>query len=69
MSQTIENPLPLITRTNKAPAFTGLAPSTFHQLAKTDPTFPRKIRLGPQMTGYLTTELIAWLESKREVAA
>lgn len=57
---------PLITRSGAAAAFLGIPPSTFYALAKSDPTFPAKIRLGPQTTGYRTDELVAWIESKRE---
>jgi predicted DNA-binding transcriptional regulator AlpA len=56
---------PIITRTSRAPAVLGFAPSTFHHLAKTDPTFPRKLVFGKQTTGYLTAELLAWAESKK----
>lgn len=68
LSQTTEARMPLITRSSRAPAQVGLPPSTFFHLAKNDPTFPKKLRFGPQMTGYLTAELVAWALSKREVA-
>lgn len=67
MSQDDKDPLPLITRTSRAPARLGIPQSTFFYLAR-QPGFPKKLRLGPQMTGYLTAELIAWFESKREEA-
>jgi predicted DNA-binding transcriptional regulator AlpA len=56
---------PIITRTSRAPNRLGLPASTFHWYAKNDPTFPRKIVLGPQTTGYIDAELLEWAESKK----
>lgn len=53
---------PLLIRTTAAPEFVGLPASTFFKLAKR-PDFPRKVILGPQSTGYLRTELIAFFEA------
>ncbi len=32
-----------------------------------DPTFPKKIKLGPRTVGYYYHEVMAWLESRRSV--
>jgi len=31
-----------------------------------DPTFPKKVRLGPRTVGYFLDEVLAWLESRQE---
>jgi predicted DNA-binding transcriptional regulator AlpA len=63
-----EHPLGLVTRTSAAPRFIGLPASTFYELAKrTD--FPKKIVFGRRTTGYLTTELVAWVAAQQGEAA
>jgi predicted DNA-binding transcriptional regulator AlpA len=58
---------PLLVRTTQAPAFVGLPPTTFYMAARR-PDFPRKVVIGPQSTGYLRSELRAWVAAqKREV--
>jgi predicted DNA-binding transcriptional regulator AlpA len=52
----------LLVRTSAAPAFVGLPASTFFKLAKR-PDFPRKVILGPQATGYMRGELVAFFEA------
>ena len=31
-----------------------------------DPTFPKKIHLGPRSVGYFHSEIVEWLKSKQE---
>lgn len=30
-----------------------------------DPTFPQPVKLGPRASGWLTSEVAAWIESRR----
>jgi predicted DNA-binding transcriptional regulator AlpA len=50
----------LIVRTSKSPGFIGVPASTFYELAKR-PDFPRKIIFGRRTTGYLESDLRAWV--------
>jgi predicted DNA-binding transcriptional regulator AlpA len=56
----IEQPAGLLIRTSQAPRFIGLPASTFYELAKR-PDFPRKIIFGRRTTGYLESDLRAWV--------
>lgn len=60
-------------RLPEALRMTGLSRSTFldrqNPLSRYhDPDFPQKIPLGPRAVGWAESELIAWLESRRQVA-
>lgn len=47
-------------------AFMGLSPDTIRRMAKTDPTFPARMRFGRL---YVTkTEIVVWLQPRREEA-
>ena len=43
-----------------------LSVSTLKRLCKTDPKFPRKIRISPGRVGFYEDEADAWLESLGE---
>ena len=42
----------------------GLADSSFDDLRRRDPTFPRAIRLGARTVGFFEEEIDAWLFSR-----
>lgn len=45
-------------------AFMGLSPDTVRRMAKTDPTFPARIRFGRM---YVTrTEIVVWLQPRHD---
>lgn len=56
---------PVVLRAQDAARYIGVARSTFYELVSNDPDFPKKIRLSPGCTGYLTAELEEWVEKKR----
>lgn len=47
----------------------GMGPTKMNSIHDTDPSFPRKIRLGPRCVGFMRRDLIAWLELKARQAA
>ncbi|NVD36821.1 helix-turn-helix transcriptional regulator [Marinobacter lutaoensis] len=50
--------------------YLGMGRTKLNDLAETDPTFPRKIRISPRCVGWTRGQLDAWLESKaQEVSA
>ncbi|WP_152206802.1 helix-turn-helix transcriptional regulator [Marinobacter changyiensis] len=50
--------------------YLGVGRTKLHDLAETDPNFPRKIRISPRCVGWTRQQLDSWLESKvREVSA
>ena len=44
---------------------TGIAQSSVWRLCKTDPTFPKPVRLSPACTAWFEHEIDEWLLSKR----
>jgi predicted DNA-binding transcriptional regulator AlpA len=56
-----------VLRPKEQAVFVGLSRATLHRLEKSDPTFPKKIQLGVQAVGRLESDLLFWLESKREI--
>ncbi|NJD37373.1 MAG: AlpA family phage regulatory protein [Geobacter sp.] len=56
-----------VLRPKEQAALIGLSRATLHRLEKSDPTFPKKIQLGMQAVGRMESDLLAWLESRREV--
>ena len=54
----------LIVRTSAAPRFIGLPASTFYELARRE-DFPKKIVFGRRTTGYLASDLIAWVSAQQ----
>ncbi|GGO81946.1 hypothetical protein GCM10011348_22130 [Marinobacterium nitratireducens] len=57
-----------ILRPTHAANFISVSRATLYRIAKNDPTFPRKIRIGERCVGYRESDLSKWLEA-REVAA
>lgn len=55
-----------VLRPKEQAALIGLSRATLHRLEKNDPSFPKKIQLGIQAVGRLESDLLAWLESRRE---
>ncbi len=45
---------------------TGMTRTTWYRLCRTDPTFPRRIQLGPRCVGFLEHEVDAWISSVTE---
>ena len=48
------------------PHYLGISPTTLWDLEQTDPSFPRRIKLGKRGIAYLVSDLNAWLEEKKE---
>lgn len=46
-------------------SLTGQAPATIWRRVQQDPSFPRPYKLGPKVTVWSETEILAWLESKK----
>ena len=57
-----------ITRPKEAIALTGLSRAQFYRVADTDPTFPPKYRMSQRSIGWRLSELLAWIESRKESA-
>ncbi len=55
-----------VLRPNEQAAMLGVSRCTIHRLEKADPTFPKKIQIGVQAVGRMESELVAWIESKKE---
>lgn len=53
-----------ILRPRRACAMLGIGKTQFNHLARTDPTFPKKIALGARAVGVLESDLRAWIESR-----
>ena len=51
-------------RPAKACAYLGVSRTELHRLSENDPTFPRKIVLGPRCVGFRTVALDRWLAAK-----
>ncbi|MCL1476975.1 MULTISPECIES: AlpA family phage regulatory protein [unclassified Marinobacter] len=50
--------------------YLGMGRTKLNNLAETDASFPRKIRISPRCVGWTVKQLDTWLEAKeREVAA
>lgn len=45
---------------------TGMTRTTWYRLCRTDPTFPRRIQLGPRCVGFFEHEVDAWISSVTE---
>lgn len=65
MSQFNPNSGVTIRRVN-VPHYLGVSPTTLWDLEQTDPSFPRRIKLGKRGVAYLVSDLNAWLEEKKE---
>lgn len=51
-----------------ASRYLGIGRTKLHNLAETDPDFPRKIRISPRCVGWTRGQLDAWLNAKAEEA-
>lgn len=56
-----------ILRPNEQAKLLGVSRCTLWRFEQTDPTFPRKVKLGVSAAGRLESELMEWIESKKEV--
>lgn len=43
---------------------TGLSKTTVYEYSKTDPEFPKPVKLGASCTGWRSDELAAWMMSR-----
>lgn len=57
----MENFKPEFARLKRCAAFTDVSESALAALARTDPTFPKPIKLGPQTLVYHLPEITAWM--------
>lgn len=44
--------------------YLGVGRTKLHEIYETDPSFPRKIRLGARCVGWRKVDLDSWLEQK-----
>ncbi len=63
-------PVPVIIRAKQFRELTGIPDSTRAdwenpESPRFDPTFPKKVKLGPRTVGYYYSDVIAWLDSRR----
>ena len=56
--------LPIYSRPTQAARLLGIGESTFWARAKSDPSFPKLVKLGARTTVVKTAELLAWAESR-----
>lgn len=64
MERTIEAPRPLrVIRLQEVEAKTGLRKSAIYQRA-TDGTFPKPIRMGGKASGWIESEIDAWITQR-----
>ena len=64
MSALMDSAKQALLRPAKACAYIGVSRTGLHRLSENDPTFPRKIVLGPRCVGYRTVALDQWLAAK-----
>ncbi len=43
----------------------GCSLRTLYRWLESDPTFPKRVHLGPHMVGFFSDEVDAWLNAKR----
>ncbi len=58
-------------RTDEVLEMTGLSRTTLWRVEKEDPSFPVRRKVSRQITGFLESEIMAWISSRpaaREVA-
>ena len=59
---------PALLRPKQAAKFLGCTLRTVHNLAETDPQFPRKIRVTSRMVGWRRSDLLKYIDSKLDAA-
>jgi predicted DNA-binding transcriptional regulator AlpA len=65
--QKVNQSYPHFTPPSRIPKVLGISRSTALRKEKKDPSFPRRRRIGPGLTGFVTAELIEWAETREEV--
>lgn len=63
------NPSPIIKKLGVCDLIGGVQPNYLDHLEKTDPTFPKKLKLGNNKQSpvfYVEQEILDWLESKKQ---
>jgi predicted DNA-binding transcriptional regulator AlpA len=58
----------IVRKAHVGPKVLASSSCTVWRRSKDDPSFPKAIRLGDNSEGYLRSELLAWLESRRKPA-
>lgn len=58
----------VVRKTHAGPKVLAESNSTVWRRSKDDPTFPKAIKLGDNSEGYLRSDLMAWLESRKRRA-
>lgn len=56
--------MPTAVRAKQGARILGIGTSTFWRFAATDPSFPKARKLSPRTTTFVTSELLAWRDSK-----
>lgn len=51
-------------RPAQACAYLGISRTALHRLSENDPSFPRKLVIGPRCVGFRTSALDSWLVAK-----
>lgn len=59
---------PAALRVKQGAPYIGVSIPTFWRFAKTDPAFPKPIKIGGNTTVFMRDELDAWLKAKRDGA-
>lgn len=55
-------------RPKEVATYCSIGGSTVWWLTHNDPTFPKKIKIGPKTTVFMRAEIDAWLAAKAEAA-
>lgn len=53
-----------IIRAKEVAKITGLAEPTLYKLENDDPTFPKKVQIGPKAIGWVKQEITNWVAKK-----
>jgi len=57
----------VFTKPSQVPSVLGISRSTALRLEAKDSSFPRRRKVSPGQTAYLTAELLAWASSREKV--